>query len=87
MSKVRAIARAITPDEGGIAAVGPDRSQSVISLALTIDERATTAPIERSMPPEMITTAAPTERMPNSATWWSNVWRLYSMKNACDESR
>ena len=81
------MASAITPVEGGIAAVGPDRSHSVTSLAPTIDERATTAPTERSIPPEMITIAAPTERMPNSATWWSNVWRLYSMKNACDGSR
>ncbi len=63
------------------------RSHSVSSLALTTDESATTAPVDRSMPPEMMTSPAPTASTPNSATRWSRVWRLYSWKNACSRSR
>ncbi len=39
-------------------------SHAVTSLALTTDARATTAPTERSMPPAMITTAAPIASTP-----------------------
>ena len=46
----------------------PLRSHSVRSLALTTDESATTAPVDRSIPPAMITTAAPTASTPKSAT-------------------
>ena len=46
----------------------PLRSHSVRSLALTTDASATTAPVDRSIPPAMITTAAPTASTPKRAT-------------------
>ena len=72
---VMAIAATTTPNDGGPAASG-ERNHSVISLALTTDARATTAPVERSIPPDMITNAAPIASTPNSATRWNSVWTL-----------
>ena len=69
-----------------VAADVPSWSQAVNSLALTIDDSATTEPTDRSMPPAMITTAAPTDSTPNSATWCNSVWRLYAEKKARDGS-
>src|SRR3954470_18293221 len=72
--------------EGAVDGDAPPRSQAVNSLAQTTEDRATTDPIDRSIPPAMITTAAPTESTPKSATWWSSGWRLYAEKNARLES-
>ena len=63
-SSVSVIARKRIGDEGGVLARASERSQLVKSLALMIEDRATTAPIERSIPPEMITIAAPTAKTP-----------------------
>ncbi len=68
MSRVRPIARPTMKTDGGAPLPPPGRSHSVSSLALTTDESATTAPVERSIPPAMITTAAPTASTPKSAT-------------------
>ena len=58
-------------------------SHSVISLAETTAERATTEPIDRSMPPEMMTTATPIDRTPKSAMLCDRFARLYSPKKVC----
>ncbi len=83
MSNVSPIASAMSAIEGGSAAVTPRRpSHSVISLALTTDASAMTAPIERSIPPAMMTMAAPTASTPKRATRCRRVWRLYALKKA-----
>ena len=80
MSRVRPIASATIGTDGGGPLLPPVRSHSVKSLALTTDESATTAPVDRSIPPAMITTAAPTASTPKSATRCSNGRMLYVPK-------
>ncbi len=60
--RVIAIAATTTTAEGS--PVLSPRSHSVINLAAITDENATTAPTDRSIPPEMMTTAAPMARTP-----------------------
>ncbi len=48
-------------------AAGGARFQRSIATAMNIDVKAATAPTERSIPPEMITTVMPTAAIPNTA--------------------
>ncbi len=62
-ARVKASARRMMANDGSVPGA-TEPSHCVISLAQTTEDRATTAPTERSMPPEMITTEAPTARTP-----------------------
>ena len=87
MSRVRAIARPTTPEEGGIAAVGPDRSQSVSSLALD-DRREGDDRADREVDaPGDDHHRRPDREHAEQRHLVEQVWRLYSEKNARDASR